>query len=201
MTLAQTIECNDAISTHFVIYWGYMRGVKPGLLRKPCIQCTKIYHPKTSFSKYCSRRCLCNFNYYINPRNRLRSVFHGIQKRCRTHPDYAGRSIRCEWPTLDEFIADMAQTFPAHIHDRRIQIDRINNNGNYNKQNCRWTTAKINARNRRSNILIEYDGQRKTLAEWADQAVVRYWVFWRRVRSLHWPMDKALTVPLGGHLD
>lgn len=72
--------------------------------------------------------------------------------RCANHKNYAGRGIRvCErWNTFETFLEDMGVP-----EDRRLSIDRINNDGNYEPGNCRWATAKEQQANKRPRLPTE----------------------------------------------
>lgn len=96
-----------------------------------------------------------------------------IKIRCcnpkdKHYPDYGGRGIRvCDrWlgeHGFENFLADMGER-PSAKHS----IDRIDVNGDYCPENCRWATAKEQANNKRNNILIEHNGEVRTLPEWCD---------------------------------
>lgn len=77
---------------------------------------------------------------------------------------YGGRGIKvCDrWYDLLSFAEDMGP------RPKRLTIDRIDNNGNYEPSNCRWVTYKQNSRNKRSNRIIEYHGIKKCISEWAE---------------------------------
>ena len=84
-----------------------------------------------------------------------------MKRRChspsdKSYPNYGGRGIKVcpQW-----FIADGESTgFWQFVEDmgprpEGCEIDRINNDGDYTPENCRWTTRKQNCRNKRNNIL------------------------------------------------
>jgi hypothetical protein len=100
-------------------------------------------------------------------------VWFSMIKRCHDHKhkaykNYGGRGIIvCErWlgdNGFNNFYTDMCPR-PAD----NLSIDRIDNNGNYCPENCRWATRTQQARNRRTNRLICIDSETKSVAEWAE---------------------------------
>ena len=84
-------------------------------------------------------------------KHRLYSVWNDIKTRCinansKSYKDYGGRGIKvCDrWHDVRNFIEDMYPTFKEGL-----MLDRINNNGNYEPSNCRWTTMTVQGRNTR----------------------------------------------------
>ena len=151
-----------------------------------------------------TRSCGCIHSEITSARNRKHGL-HGstewatwisMRQRCRDYRSsvwkkYGARGITiCErWNTFVNFLQDMGKKpFPE------AQIDRINNDGNYEPENCRWTSRKENCRNRRSTRFVTLNGITKSLAEWCDNAPVSYQTVHRRLRS-GWSMVSALMTP------
>jgi len=87
-----------------------------------------------------------------------------FDKNCKSYPSYGGRgiSVAPEWMEYLQFWADMGAAPEGK------QLDRIDNDGNYEPGNCRWATRSEQCRNRRSSRILKICGQEKTLAEWSE---------------------------------
>ena len=109
---------------------------------------------------------------------KLYKVWQGIKNRCYNHKcsaykNYGGRGIcMCEeWknnPFLFYFWA------VNNGYKEGLTIDRIDNNGDYCPENCRWVTYKEQANNTRKNHIICYNGIEKTMSEWSEYLGITY---------------------------
>lgn len=114
---------------------------------------------------------------------RLYSIYKGMKSRCYqensvNYSRYGGRGITIceEWLTSYFSFQDWAIT---NGYESSLSIDRIDNDGDYEPNNCRWSNAKEQARNTRRNIKVEYKGEERTLSEIAEltglsASVIRY---------------------------
>lgn len=126
----------------------------------------------------------------------LRNRFYDIKKRCnninaQNYYLYWWRWIICEWNNSNDFINDMIKWFSVEL-----QIDRIDVNWNYCKENCRWVTNKENCNNRRNNIFMEFNWQIKTIKQWAEEYNMPYKRVYYRMKRFWYSLEKALTIPI-----
>jgi hypothetical protein len=145
-------------------------------------------------------------------------------ERCKTHGmtgtkmyiAWAGMTQRCNNPNADpgeryfhrgittpkewesfEAFRDWSYANGWVEDDPDISLDRIDYDGPYTPENCRWTDLKTQANNRSNNHRVTYQGETKTLAEWSrdPRCLVSYDVLQTRVSALEWPFEQAMTIP------
>lgn len=118
--------------------------------------------------------------------------------RCESYPNYGGRGITVcsEWKQFASFRKDMAPSwFPGAV------IERKNNDGNYNKQNCVWIFPEQQAHNRVNTITGVVDGREMTILQAIQHfnGVAHYNLVKKRLQS-GWTLEKAASVPPYQHL-
>jgi hypothetical protein len=106
---------------------------------------------------------------------------------------YGGRGIKvCDrWlESFENFYADMGpRPTPSH------SLDRIDNDGPYSPENCRWADLKQQSNNKRNNQKFSYKGIEKTIAQWARDFNLSDATLRARLLKFKWPIDEALTTP------
>lgn len=129
---------------------------------------------------------------------RLYSIWVGMRNRCynpsnEAYKHYGGRGIVVcrEW---DDYLSFKTWAM-SHGYNDRLTLDRINVNGNYEPNNCRWSTQSEQMRNKRSNVLITYNGETKTMVEWSQICGIPYSTLKRRIRRYGFSVEEALTIP------
>lgn len=130
---------------------------------------------------------------------RLFSIWDSMLDRCYKgfsieYGNYGGRGITVcdEWRT--EFI-NFYNWAISNGYEDSLTIDRINNNGNYEPSNCRWATYQAQARNRRNNHLLTFNGDTKTVTEWAGLIGMSTSGLLNRLER-GYSIEKALTMPV-----
>lgn len=129
---------------------------------------------------------------------RLYWVWADMIQRCRNprhkaYANYGGRGIAVcdDWASFARFEADMGERPEGGMLDRR------NNDLGYSKDNCRWSTRAEQNSNRRSCIYVLDGDEKITLKEACRRRGIKYRPVLKRVRGLGWPIDEALTTPIG----
>jgi hypothetical protein len=113
-----------------------------------------------------------------------------MKKRCnqstvKNYQHYGGRGITFDsnWENFADFLTDMGKK------PLGMQLDRIDNDGNYTEDNCRWATPLVNTNNRRNTIYITVEGITQPLTYWARQLGISADVI-RNRRKRGWPQER-----------
>lgn len=132
-------------------------------------------------------------------RTRLFGIWAGIRNRIlnpnnHAYPRYGGRGIKIcdEWQEYIKF----KEWALSHGYNEKLTIDRIDVNGDYSPENCRWASYEVQANNSRKNIFWKYKGECLTIAQWAKKLNVNPTRLWNRVYNHKWSVERALTEPI-----
>lgn len=139
----------------------------------------------------------------MNYRHNLRHRYYNITRRCNEsgRPDskaYYDKGIRCEWPTSADFVRDMMGSFITHVKDHGIKnttLDRIDPDGNYSKENCRWATWQVQRRNNSLMKWYDFNGKKLTLHELADTVNINWMTLWHRMNKGGKTLEQAVAMP------
>lgn len=134
---------------------------------------------------------------------RINQIYYSMIGRCKNknsenYTKYGGRGIKCLWNSFEKFKDDMYESYIKHVEEfgeKQTTIERIDNNGNYCKENCRWATQKEQASNKRNTLKISFNGEIKTLKEWAKEKNIGYMKLFHRIKTLKWTPEKSLNTP------
>lgn len=112
-------------------------------------------------------------------------------KNAKNYDRYGGRGIKYDerWRSFEGFFKDMG------VRPHNATLDRINNDGDYGPNNCRWATQAVQLSNRSVTKFIEYNGERRPLSEWAQLLGIKRKTLTERLRK-GWPPEKALDPSL-----
>jgi hypothetical protein len=130
-------------------------------------------------------------------KSHMYKLWSGVKNRCCNPKTpawkrYGGRGISiCDrWKeSFENFLADMGERpFP------KAQIDRIDNDGDYEPSNCRWVTPMQNLQNKSNNKLLEFNGQIKTQSVWARELNLDDGTLYDRLDK-GWSIERALGTP------
>lgn len=131
---------------------------------------------------------------------RIYSIYDGMRKRCyRKNKDnyehYGGRGITI----CDEWLNDFMSFYNWAINNGYqddLTIDRIDNDGNYEPDNCRWATWEEQFYNKSDTVYITIDGESKTILEWCKISGLTYSAFWQRYNKAGMTTKEELLKPL-----
>lgn len=123
-------------------------------------------------------------------------IWANIKSRCTNPNDqafeyYGGRGIKiCDrWLRFENFLEDMGKR-PSS----KSTLDRKDNNGDYEKSNCRWITMKEQCNNRRSNRILSFNGKSQNISQWAKELNIQAALISLRL-GRGWSVEEALSKP------
>jgi len=129
------------------------------------------------------------------------NTWRGMLDRCRSsthvsYHNYGGRGIKvCDrWlgdQGFQNFLEDMGPR-PSSAHS----LDRIDNDGHYCPENCRWADRETQGNNQRTNRLITAFGRTQTLAQWSKEVRISHATLRTRIVKCGWESERALTTPV-----
>lgn len=130
-------------------------------------------------------------------------VWSSMKKRCLNkkainYERYGGRGITIcsEWKESYETFYKWAIN---NGWEHGLQLDRIDNNKHYCPQNCKFSSPKEQANNRRSTVNITFNGKTQSMKMWAEEIKIPYETIHRRLTRLGWNLRDALTIPVRKH--
>ena len=117
-------------------------------------------------------------------RTRTHKSWSEMRQRCmnankQSYHRYGGRGIKIcpEWNKFEQFYADMGERPVVRT------LDRIDNDGDYTPENCRWATQSQQVRNTSFNRVIEFNGEKRCMSEWAEIYGLKPATLWRRLND------------------
>ena len=156
-----------------------------------------------------TKSCGCLHKEVVSAKTREKNIKHGMSKsdlykkwsgmksRCYNKKEsnyylYGKRGIKIceEWLNSFESFYNWAIN---NGYSKGLSIDRINVNGSYEPNNCRWVTWNQQQNNKRTNHYLEYNGQKHTISEWARITGIKRATIWARINISKWTIEKALT--------
>lgn len=158
-----------------------------------------------SYRKACSERVMRHGDSRVGHKSRLYRVWYAMKGRCFCQTDshyhlYGGRGITVcdEWSSSYEAFKDWAlkNGYNPEAPHGDCTLDRIDVNGDYCPENCRWVTMKKQANNKQNSRLVEFDGKTQTVSEWAEESGIKPATLRQRLVESDWSIERALTQPV-----
>lgn len=137
-------------------------------------------------------------------KDRFYKIYNNIVARCKyknkkDYKWYGGKGIKCGWETFEDFKKDMYKNYLKHIKkygEKETTIDRINNDKDYYKENCRWATLKEQKNNMSSNVfLIDKNGKKHFIEDIYKKTKINKPLIRSRILR-GWNYEKIINTPI-----
>ena len=140
------------------------------------------------------KSCGCGRKKHGASSKKIYFVWRAMRSRCgspssRNYKWYGARGIKVfdRWNSFELFLEDMGEAPPG------TSLDRIDNEKGYYKENCRWVTQAVQARNSRWNRVIEFNGESKCVSEWARIYNIHNSTLTKHLNE-GWSLEKAFGI-------
>jgi len=175
--------CNKKPQGHNLCPTHYARWYKHGDLRK--------------------RKHSCERTHGLS-QTKLYRTFLGIRVRCsnpnfKYYGRYGGRGIKCLWKSFEDFRDDMMESYSQHIFEfgkENTTIERVDNDGHYCKENCKWATKAQQAENKSGVHRITHRGETRTLTHWCRKYRLPVCQVGIRIREKGMSFEEAAQVSI-----
>ena len=146
-----------------------------------------------------TKSCGCIRNKHLMSYSKLYGVWRGMIERCENknrpfYHRYGGRGISVCQEWRKDFTAFMKWSIENGYSDG-LTIDRIDNDGDYSPNNCRWATMKTQRNNASTNINLTYNGRTMNVTQWAEELKVSRATLYSRIRK-GWSDEETLSIPV-----
>lgn len=153
--------------------------------------------PANSVRSGLVKSCGCLHKKHGDTRTRLFNIWVDMRMRCKhkgqKHWHDKGIKVCAEW---DDYLSFKKWALSSGYKDG-LTIDRIDSEGDYTPENCRWATYKEQSRNLSSNRWVTINGNSKLVKDWCEELkIVSPATVYRRVREYGWTYEKAITTPV-----
>ena len=160
--------------------------------RKSCGCMSNVSHVGSSYHKGVATHGMSSSRFY--------KIYHKMLERCykETKNTYSrfGIVVCDRWKeSFINFKDDMYASYLEHVSvygESNTSLDRIDVGGNYELSNCKWSTLKEQANNKSNNVVIEFNGKKMTLSQWADYLGWNYATLANRYKR-NWEVSRMLT--------
>ena len=182
-------------------YSHYDEKRKLNFVKTRCLRCDSIIIISSNKLKTKHSYCIkCPERPKITLDKRLRRIYSNMKSRCYNKNTnrfyrYGARGIKVceEWKNSFANFQDWAL---KNGYEKKLTLDRINNNGNYEPKNCRWTTYKNQRLNSSTNRNITIDGITKTITQWCEYYNLPYYIINNRINKYNWDYKRAFETPI-----
>ena len=138
------------------------------------------------------RRCTKHGHKRRGHSTRTYSAWEAMRRRCnnrnqKSWANYGGRGITvCErWESYETFLRDMGEC------QEGMSLERLDVDKSYSPENCCWIPRRRQARNKTNTLRVEYKGQSKCLADWAEDLGILYGTLYNRLYRYGWTVERA----------